>query len=79
MNSSPLACRKATALVLSMSAGAALAHPGHDASPQFGLLDGLLHMLTQPDHLSMLAGAALIGVAAVVAYRTSRSARRRRP
>jgi hydrogenase/urease accessory protein HupE len=39
----------------------ALAHPGEHV---LGALQGLVHLLTEPDHL------ALIGVAAVLAYAT---------
>jgi hydrogenase/urease accessory protein HupE len=41
------------------------AHPGHDAHADMSFFAGLVHLLTQPDHLAMLAGA----VAMVVALR----------
>jgi hydrogenase/urease accessory protein HupE len=50
----------------------ALAHPGHDDHAEMGLLEGLWHLLTQPDHLAMLLGAVAMGVVLV------RQLRRRR-
>lgn len=39
------------------------AHPGHDAHADMGFFEGLLHLLTQPDHLALLVGAvAMVGV-----------------
>jgi hypothetical protein len=78
MKYTPLMRLATAALPLSASAGAALAHPGHDTSPQFGLIDGLLHMLTQPDHLLMLAGAIAVALAGVRVLRTRRASHRRR-
>ncbi len=45
---------------LTLSSTAALAHPGDHA---FSMLNSLVHLLTEPDHLAMLmAAAALVGV-----------------
>jgi hydrogenase/urease accessory protein HupE len=42
----------------------ALAHPGDHS--HIGFIGNLRHLLTEPDHLAMLAAA--VGVAAVVIY-----------
>ena len=52
-----------------MAAGTALAHPGHDTAPAMSLMQGLAHLLTQPDHLGMLAVAVGIGVLALRSLR----------
>lgn len=49
--------------------GAAQAHPGHDSAPSMGFIDGLMHLLTQPDHLWILAGAVALGVMAARGWR----------
>jgi hydrogenase/urease accessory protein HupE len=55
--------------LLSISATSALAHPGpHD----FSFLGSLYHLVTEPDHLAMMAGAALIAVA-LWSWRKSRA------
>jgi hydrogenase/urease accessory protein HupE len=59
------------------SAGGAFAHAGHDTAPTMGWLEGLMHLLTQPDHLWMLAGAAVFVVAALRARRPSKARARR--
>jgi hydrogenase/urease accessory protein HupE len=65
--------RPATAALPLLCAGVAAAHPSHDASAHaFSLLDGLVHLLTQPDHLLLLAGAAAVGVAGARAWRARR-------
>jgi hydrogenase/urease accessory protein HupE len=46
------------------------AHPGHDSAPALGFFEGLVHVLTQPDHLAMLAGGVVV---AVLALRTLRA------
>jgi hydrogenase/urease accessory protein HupE len=38
------------------------AHPGHDSAPALGFVDGLVHLLTQPDHVAMLVGGAGLAV-----------------
>ncbi len=53
---------KRLAILFAILPGVALAHPGGHA--QNGVLTNLAHLLTEPDHLLMLAeGAALIGLA----------------
>lgn len=61
------------AATLAAMAGAASAHPGHGAASAMGLWEGLAHLLTQPDHLALLAGA---GVALVLFVRYRRRSRR---
>jgi hydrogenase/urease accessory protein HupE len=61
--------RAALALPGLLAAGTALAHPGHDTAPAMSVWQGLLHLLTQPDHLGMLAAAVGIGVVALRAWR----------
>lgn len=47
-----------TILVLAATAGTALAHPGDHA---FSMIGSLAHLLTEPDHLAMMAVAAAAG------------------
>ena len=47
-------------LVLGVSGGAALAHPGDHAMSAIG---SLVHLLTEPDHLAMMGAAALLAFA----------------
>lgn len=68
--------RLAAAIGAALPAIAAIAHPGHDATPAFGFFEGLVHMLTEPDHLAMLAIAVVLGVAGGRAWRARRAARR---
>ncbi len=67
--------RAAPALPSLLAAGTALAHPGHDTAPAMSFMQGLAHLLTQPDHLGMLAAAVAIGV---LALRSLRGKARRR-
>jgi hydrogenase/urease accessory protein HupE len=76
---SRLGARMASGLAVALSAGAALAHPGHDSTPMLGLLEGLVHLLTEPDHLAMLAIAVIAGVAGARAWRARRASRRDSP
>jgi hydrogenase/urease accessory protein HupE len=55
--------RGVAAVAVTLATWAAQAHPGHDAVPTSGLLDLLRHLLTEPDHLALLGGAALAVVA----------------
>ena len=66
----------AAGLAATMSTVAAVAHPGHAATPAFGFVEGLVHLLTEPDHLALLMLAVVIGVAAARACRARRDARR---
>ena len=59
---------------LTLAAGSAAAHPGHGAEPSFGFFEGLVHLLTEPDHLALLALA--VGTAVLV-VRHVRAQRRR--
>lgn len=59
--------------------GAALAHPGPHGG---GLLEALLHLLGEPDHLAMLGGAIAVGLLLArlaAAARARRRARVRHP
>jgi hydrogenase/urease accessory protein HupE len=38
------------------------AHPGHDSAPALGFFEGLVHLVTQPDHIAMLMAGAVVGV-----------------
>lgn len=68
--------RLGTGLVAVLLAPAALAHPGHDVHASFGLADGLLHLLSEPDHVVLLVFAVVAGVVAARARRARRSADR---
>ncbi|MFO1220663.1 MAG: HupE/UreJ family protein [Burkholderiaceae bacterium] len=59
-----------------LMAGAASAHPGHGAGTTLGFVDGLVHLLTEPDHVAMLVLAVVAGVAGAKAWRARRAARR---
>lgn len=69
-------CVASPALLL--ATGAAAAHPGHDTAPPMSLLDTWVHLLTQPDHLGLLAVVALLTIAAGRSWRSGRASRRRR-
>ncbi len=60
------------------ASGLALAHPGHDTAPAMGFFEGLVHLLTQPDHVAMLGTAVVVALAARRAWRSRRAARRER-
>lgn len=45
--------------LLAAAPGAAFAHPGEHHG---GLLDALMHLLGEPDHLAMLLGAVVVGL-----------------
>jgi hydrogenase/urease accessory protein HupE len=68
---SPRTRRTAAALAATLgAAGTALAHPGHVETPVGGgWLEQIVHLLTEPDHLALLALA--VGVA-LVARRLAR-------
>jgi hydrogenase/urease accessory protein HupE len=57
---------KRLAFGLSVLMSPAFAHPGDHAET------GLFHFLTEPDHLALLALAAVVGIIAVVRYRSRR-------
>ena len=67
--------RAAAPALAAFAGGTAIAHPGHHAAPAMGFFEGLQHLLTQPDHVALLALA--VGMAVVVARR-ARAARRER-
>jgi hydrogenase/urease accessory protein HupE len=54
------------------------AHPGHAEEPVAGLMANLAHLLTEPDHLALLALAVAVGVVArrLQRARQARQARR---
>ncbi|SMX30683.1 hypothetical protein [Actibacterium lipolyticum] len=62
---------KKTLIVYAMTAGAAVAHPGHDAAA----LQGQAHWLGQADHIAVVALVAALG--AVIVYRRPRAMLRR--
>lgn len=66
------------AALLAIAPLAAGAHPGHDVAPPLGFVEGLAHLLAQPGHVAMLAGALLVGVLALRAA-ACRHARTPRP
>jgi len=70
--------RRASPSALLLAAGAALAHPGHDTAPPMSLLDSWVHLLTQPDHLGLLAVVVVLAIAAGRSWRSSLTSRRRR-
>ena len=53
--------------ILAATSGAALAHPGDHA---FSMINSLIHLLTEPDHLAMVVAA--VGVAAFAFYKFKR-------
>jgi hydrogenase/urease accessory protein HupE len=57
----------ALALALTLGAGLAQAHPGHadPSAHQMAFVQAVVHLLTEPDHLALLA-AAVVGGAWVV-------------
>jgi hydrogenase/urease accessory protein HupE len=65
--------RLAAGLLGALSAVAAVAHPGHDATPAYGFFEGLVHLLTEPDHLAALAIAVVLGMAGATAWRARRT------
>lgn len=56
-------------LILAGLSGSAMAHPGEHG---FSILGSFAHLLSEPDHLAMLAGTVAI---AVIAWRWSRRAK----
>ncbi|MDH4061731.1 MAG: hypothetical protein OEU94_13045 [Aquincola sp.] len=58
-----------------LSAGVAVAHPGHDSAPAMGLFEALAHVFTQPYHLGLLGLAVGIGAISVRAVRARRQPR----
>jgi hydrogenase/urease accessory protein HupE len=64
------------AVPMLLTAGAALAHPGHDTAPAMGLFEGLEHVLTSPYHLGMLLGAVVVGLAGARVWRAARRSQR---
>jgi len=57
--------RALLAILLTLAAVPALAHPGaHHAN----LFETVLHLLSQPDHLALLALALVVAVAGAVWY-----------
>ena len=62
-------------LTLLAAAPLASAHPGHDTAPALGFFEGLVHLLTQPDHVAMLMGGAVVAVLALRALRARQRSR----
>jgi hydrogenase/urease accessory protein HupE len=60
-----------------LASGAALAHPGHGSAHALEFFAGLLHLLTEPDHLAMLGVAVAAAVVAVRRVRARRQGSRR--
>jgi hydrogenase/urease accessory protein HupE len=50
----------------SFSSGAAFAHPGEHA---FTIAASVYHLLTEPDHLAMMAGAIIIAAALIYKFK----------
>ncbi len=61
------------ALTMSIFSPLALAHPGEH---HMGLLGGIAHLLSEPDHLAMLLIAAIVGISGAHALRRRAQARR---
>ncbi len=55
----------ATAIIATTS-GAALAHPGEHA---FSIVGSLYHLLTEPDHLVMIAAAVALAAALIYKFK----------
>jgi hydrogenase/urease accessory protein HupE len=66
------------ALALGGGASQAFAHPGHADAPAMGVLQALQHLLTQPDHLAVLALGAGVAAWALRAWRQQRARTRAR-
>lgn len=49
----------AAAAALVLATTGASAHPEHGITSAMGLWEALVHLLTQPDHLALLVGAAV--------------------
>jgi urease accessory protein len=75
--------RAAVPAALLLAAGVASAHPGHGAPSFDGLLATLRHLLTEPDHVALLAVVVAAAWAGTRAWRSRRagddSQRRRQP
>lgn len=66
---------RSSAAALLIGAAAASAHPGHDAQAHaMGWWQGLVHLLSEPDHLLLLAGGVVLVLAAVRGLRSRRGA-----
>ena len=65
--------RTLVSTVLLAASGIALAHPGHDTAPAMGFFEGLVHLLTQPDHAAMLGIVVVVALAARRAWRSRRA------
>ena len=65
----------AASLTLLAAAPLAGAHPGHDTAPALGFFEGLVHLLTQPDHAAMLVGGVVVAILAVQALRARQRSR----
>jgi hydrogenase/urease accessory protein HupE len=71
-----IARRAAAPAALLAVADAALAHPGHGTHTTDGLLASLAHLITQPDHLALLAIAVAAGWAGARAWQRATAASR---
>lgn len=68
---------RSSAAALLLGAGAASAHPGHDAAAHaMGFWQGLVHLLSEPDHLLLLGGGVALAVVVVRRLRRAAAARR---
>lgn len=56
--------RAAIPLAVALSPIAASAHPGHLDQPVHGFAQAIAHLLTEPDHLALIAAAVAIAVLA---------------
>ena len=52
--------------LIATTSGAALAHPGEHA---FSVAASLYHLMTEPDHLAMMASAIIIAAALIYKFK----------
>lgn len=76
MNTTRFLARAAAPL---LATGSALAHPGDSSAHAMAFLEGLVHLLTEPDHLAMLGVAVATAVFVVRRVRAQRRGQRQEP
>ncbi len=60
-----------------LASGSVLAHPGDSSAHAMAFFEGLVHLLTEPDHLAMLGVAVATAVYVVRRVRARRQGSRR--
>jgi hydrogenase/urease accessory protein HupE len=77
MRRSSLHGRAQGAALAALAPGAVFAHADHGAaSAPMSFFEGLVHLLTQPDHVALLVLAAIVGAVAARAWHARRASRR---